>query len=135
MAADYSTSVLLHFAAIPSRFIARHHRHRIPRATARRRDLAIGQFFRNLAMGDLPHCLQDRLQFGIWPVGIWADSGGRVFAGQVTIGTFAGGRDDFSSSKLQGKVLNLKVLAGNGTEAKSTKELEHRCVFREDLRD
>ena len=38
-------------------------------------------------------------------------------------------------SKLQGKVLDLKVRAGNGTEAKSTEELEHRCVFREDLRD
>jgi hypothetical protein len=58
-----------------------------------------------------------------------------VFAGQVTIVMFAGAPDDFSSSKLQGKVLNLKVLAGNGTEAKSTEELEHRCVFREDLRD
>jgi hypothetical protein len=44
-------------------------------------------------------------------------------------------RDDFHSSKLQGKVLDLKVLAGNGTEAKSAEELEHRCVFREDLGD
>ena len=62
-----------------------------------------------------------------------ADSGGRVFAGQVTIVTFAGGPDNISSSKLQGNVLDL--VPGNGTEAKSTEELEHRCVFREDLRD
>jgi hypothetical protein len=38
-------------------------------------------------------------------------------------------------SKLQRKVLDLKVRAGNGMEAKSTEELEHRCVFWEDLRD
>ena len=58
-----------------------------------------------------------------------------MFAGQVTIVTFSGGPDDFSSSELQGKVLDLRVIAGNPTEAKSTEELEHRCVFREDLRD